>query len=239
VGLATLVPVTGAWVAVGDVSVHLSGPSTSHSIAGSSLPAGSPDRARPTASATLVLSRSPSPSLDAVSRSAMRTPAHEGRTTPRVTVPLSPGTQPSARHRADQAPEAAPTPAVAGRHRADNEDRSTAPHREGDEQGRQTSPGHADDSTGTGGSDGQGNSRHGGSNGNGRGYGRDGSGGDSQDDTDAAGGSESSQDEGSQDERSRDSSSSGQRNGHASGDSQGRPEPQGNAGQGRSQGHGG
>jgi len=234
VGLATLVPVTGAWVAVGDVSVHLNRPSTAH-IAGSALPAGTPDRAQPTAAATLVLSRSPSPSLDAVARSGQRTAAHAERMTPRVTVPPSSGTEPSARHRADRAPEASPAPAAAGRHRADTEeDRSTTPHRGGNrEEGRQTG---ADGGDSGGGSNGRRTSERsdrghayghdrGGSDPNGHGSGRDRSEADSQDNS-----HEADPDQGS-------GANGGQGNGHAHGDSQGQPESHGNGGQGNGRGH--
>jgi hypothetical protein len=138
VGLATLVPFTGGWVAVAAISFDGSSPSTSHNTAGSMVPAGTPNVALHTASRPDVLSRSPSSSLDAVTRSGRRMPVdrHLGQMPGPTTVSAGPNARPSTRHRADQVEDASRTPAVGGRHRADtDEEPATTSFRDGDDQG--------------------------------------------------------------------------------------------------------
>ena len=134
VSLATMVPVAGAWVAVGAIGFNLSGTPTSPDASGTARPAEAPNQVVRTASPSIVVKRSPSPSLDAVARAGTRTPLprHLGEAPARVSVQDSTAGA-AAKHRADQMPEPSPAPTVAGRHRADTGDQpSTAPS--GDEQ---------------------------------------------------------------------------------------------------------
>lgn len=131
VGLATLVPVTGGWIAVSAIGFDgfdFGAPSTTHNRADSGLPAGTRDGALPTASSAVVLSRSPSPSLEAAARMGQRMPvgSHVGQMPDRVGVDVG-STSPtdategtSAKHRAAQMPSDSPTPSASGRHRADD-----------------------------------------------------------------------------------------------------------------------
>lgn len=135
VGLATVVPFTGGWVAVAAITAEHGGPSTTHSASGRVLAADSPNFSQQTASPAVVLNRSLSPSLEEVSRSAGRTPLEDpvGRMTARVQVPAGPTAQPSVKHRADSSDEPSPTAVVGGRHRAGtDQDPSTT---SGDSQG--------------------------------------------------------------------------------------------------------
>ena len=153
VGLATLVPFTGGWVAVAAISLDLGGPSPSHDAAGSVVPAGAPSRTLQTASPSVVLSRSSTPSLEAVTR---------------------------VRHRAERLTEASPAPDVGGRHRRDTaEGSSTTPHSD-DQQRTGDYPQHTGDGRGSGsaaggspGSDADGGHGGGGHGGGGRAHGHD------------------------------------------------------------------
>lgn len=132
VGLAALVPVTGGWVAAGVIGFDLNGPVSPDDKPGSALPVGTPNDVR-SASASVVLSRSPSPSLDAVTRSAQRRPvsAHGGQSPVPDTVSAVP-TSPPGKHRGSAEPESAPSHTAAGRHRADtSDDVSKTPQRDG------------------------------------------------------------------------------------------------------------
>jgi hypothetical protein len=124
VGLATLVPVTGGWVAVGAIGFDLSDPLSPQQAVGSALRAGTASHAVQAASPSAVLNRSPSPSLQAVATSARRVALsdHRGRMPAPVTVSAGPTTPPEVKHRADRTAESSPTPAVGGRHRADTGD---------------------------------------------------------------------------------------------------------------------
>jgi hypothetical protein len=138
VGLATLVPFTGGWVAVAAISFDASNPSTSHHTAGSVVPVGTPNVALHTAPRPVVLSRSPSSSLDAVTRWDRRMPIdrHLGQMPAPTTVSAGPAAGPLTRHRADHMEDASRTPAVGGRHRADtDEEPAPTSHRDGDDQG--------------------------------------------------------------------------------------------------------